>query len=455
MGRRISDMKKIYLFLSVILIAILTSCSEQTGEERDVVKIWWYKQEDGTIFNFIVEKAIESILFQANLDDIEVDIKQFSYSDISYDDYVLKRNLAIEHGDLDMTFDLPGSLYALRNKAADYDRIENYKNVFNNYKNQYCVPLCTVLRVNFVNNDALIKYNIEPKNVISLDEYYDIKQRMKENGAEFKLNSQEFRELVDYYSIKNNLKILRDQKGTYIDKTAALTAVRELIDDIKSNYDYEYIINDSADYDYKIIEEKSGYEFSGLPYNYSALSYNEFRSRPSIENYTIVLLDNNGEFFSIYNRVIMPCLFISKSSKNDNVYNIADTLLRDGFQISLYERGIEGVITNLDSTRDLIGFDEDWNYVGVKNLTDENGNKVALKLYPKNEEQKLYEVLTKGYEVVRNVDMSYFFSSVHYYGKLNMFVADMAAAIIRDERTLEDFDKMADDFIINLNISGN
>ncbi|NYB75571.1 hypothetical protein HZF24_15595 [Sedimentibacter hydroxybenzoicus DSM 7310] len=448
-------MKKIYLFLCITLIAVLTSCSEQTSGENDAVKIWWYKQEEGTIFNIIVEKAIESILFQANLDDIEVDVKQFSYSDISYEDYVLKRNLAIEHGDLDMTFDLPGSLYALRNKAADYDRIESYKNVFDNYKNQYCVPLCTVLRVNFVNNDALIKYNIEPKNVISLDEYYDIKQRMKVNGAEFKLNSQEFMELVDYYSIKNDLKILRDQKGTYIDKTSALTAISELIDDIKSNYEYEYIINDSDDYDYRIIEEKSGYEFSGLMYNYSALNYNDFRGRPPIENYTIVLLDNNGDFFSLYNRVIMPCLFMPSISKNDNAYIIADTLFRDGFQLFLYERGMEGVVTNLDSTRDLIGFDEDWNYVGVKNLTDENGNKVSLKMYPKAEEEKLYEVLTKGYKVVRNMDMSYFFSSVHYYGELREFVSNMAAGIIRNEKTLEDFDKMADDFIVNLNIMGN
>lgn len=262
------DMKKIYLFLSVILIVALTSCSEQAENEKDIVKIWWYKQEDDTIHNIIVEKAIESILFQADLDDVEVDIKQFSYSDLSYNDYVLKRNLAIEHGDVDMTFDLPGGLYGLRDKAVSYDRIKSYKNVFDNFKNQYCVPLCAVLRVNFVNNDALLKYNIQPQNVITLDEYYDIKQRMKESGAKFKLNSREFAELVDYYCIKNDLKILNDKKGLNIDKTAVLTAVCELMEDIKSNYDYEYIIKDSNDFDYKIIEEKSGYEFSGLTHNY-------------------------------------------------------------------------------------------------------------------------------------------------------------------------------------------
>lgn len=83
-------MKKIYLFFAIITIVILTSCSKQAENEKDIVKIWWYKQEGDTIFNFIVEKAIGSMLFQAKLDDIEVDVKQFLYSDISYDGSVHK-----------------------------------------------------------------------------------------------------------------------------------------------------------------------------------------------------------------------------------------------------------------------------------------------------------------------------------------------------------------------------
>lgn len=451
-----SDMKKIFLFLSIILIAILTSCSEQTGEEKDIVKIWLYKYENDILYNHIVESAVDRIMFQADLDDIEIDIKQFSQSELGYDDYILKRNLAIEHGDLDMAFDTAASLYALRDKAGSYDRIKNYENIFDNFKNQYCIPLCTDLRVNFVNNDVLTKYNIQPKNVITLDEYYDIKQRMKATGAGFELNSGEFNELVDYYYRKNDLKILKDQKGLYVDKVAVLAAVRELMGDIKSNYDYDYIIEDTNDFDYKIIEKKSGYEFSGLMYNYKALNYNDFsKNHPSIENNTIVIWDNNCYNFYNYSNFAMPCLFIPKNSKSSNVYAIADTLFSDGFQISLYDSGYAGVITNLNSTRDLIGFDEDWNYIGVRNLTDVDGNKVALKSYPIKEEEKLYEVLTKGYEIVMNMDMSHFFSSVKYYWSLNKFVADTVVAAIKDEKILEDFDKMADDFIMNLNISSN
>ena len=449
-------MKKTYLFLSIILIAILTSCFQQMNEERDVVKIWWYKHEGYDIYNGVVERAIERIVFQANLDDIEININQFSQSELSYDDYILKRNLAIEHGDLDMAFDTSVSLYDLRDNAGNYDRIKNYENIFDNFKNQYCIPLCTDLRVNFVNNDALIKYDIQPKNVITLDEYYDIKQIMKLAGAEFKLDSGEFNELVDYYYRKNDLKILNNQKDISINKGEVLAAVLELVNDIKSNYDYEYILNDSNDFDYKIIEKKSELEFSGLMYNYLALNYNNFsKNHPSIENNTIVIWDNNCDNFYRYSNFVMPCLFIPKNSKSNKVYSIADTLFSDGFQISMYNSGGAGVITNLDSTRDLIGFDEEWNYIGVRNLTDENGNKVAVKAYPIKEEEKLYEVLTKGYEIVRNMDMSHFFSSVKYYWSLNRFVAETAIEAIKNEKTLEDFNKMADDFIMNLNISSN
>ncbi|WP_313164716.1 hypothetical protein [Sedimentibacter sp.] len=454
-------MKKIYLLLCIAFITVLTSCSEQTSVENNVVKIWWYKYDKYNLHNFIIEAAIDKIKYQAELYDIEIDVRQFSYSDLSYNDYILKRNLAIEHGDLDMTFDSSGNLYDLKDKAISYDKIENYKNIFDNLKNQYCIPLCTDLRVNFINNDALIKYNIEPKNVISLDEYYEIKQRMKAEGAEFNLNAAEFDELVDYYYRKNNLEIIKEKNNLYIDKNAVLSTVYDVIDDIENNYDYDYFIKNSKhifgnDMEYKIIEKRSGYEFSGLMYNYLALNYKEFsKNHPSIENNTIVLWDNNRYSAYAYNNYFIPCLFIPQNSKSNNVYIIADTLLSDGFQISLYNSGNAGVITNSEDVKKLIGFNKDWNYVGVKNITDENGNKVSLKSYPLKEEEKLYEVLTRGYKIVRNMDMSYFFSDGRHYWELKDFVAGMVIATIKDENILKDFDKIANDFIINLNIIGN
>ncbi len=448
-------MRKIYLFFTIVVIAVLTSCSVQMNDEKDVVKIWWYKEEGNTIYNNIVEAGINRIVAYAKSNGIEIDIRQFLYSDLSYDDYVLKRILAIEQGDLDMTIDTSGNLYNLKGKASSYNRIKSYENIFDNFKNQYCIPLCMDMRVNFVNNDALMQYNIQPKQVITFDEYCEIKQRMKEAGAEFKLNDAEFDELVEYYYRKNDLKILKSDKGLSMDKKAVLAAVCSIVDDIKTNYDYDYFIKNPKDGEYKIIDQKSGYEFSCMRYEYSALSYNDLGSRcSSIENYTTVLWDNNY-FKYISGKYIIPCLFISKNSKSKNVYNIADKLLSDELQLLLYNSNYVGVIKNSDKVRESIGFDENWNYVGLKNIKGEQKKKDSPKIYPSEEEERLYEGLTKGYEIIRKSDMSYFFSDSIYYFELNEFVINMATAAIKDEKILENYDKMTDDFITNLNIRNN
>ncbi|WP_313371344.1 hypothetical protein, partial [Sedimentibacter sp.] len=87
-------LKYIRLFMITASILILTSCAEQ---EDEVVNIWYYEYE----FNpngGIIEKAIEYMDRFAEINDINIEVSKYSYKDMSFDDYVLKRNLAIEHG---------------------------------------------------------------------------------------------------------------------------------------------------------------------------------------------------------------------------------------------------------------------------------------------------------------------------------------------------------------------
>jgi len=446
-----------------MLLLVLTACSSNVNQEveDDIVKIWWYQEEGDTLYNYIMEDAIDKIISCAKLKNIKIDIKKYSYTELSYGDYILKRNVAVSHGDVNIIFDTSGNLYNLKDKAGSYDKIKNYENLFDNLKNQYCIPLCVDMSVDFVNNDVLKRYNIQPKNVITLDEYYEIKQKMKELGAEFKLNTVEFEQLIDYYCRKNNVEVVMEEGKLNIDKNAVLTAIHELVEDVKSNYDYDYYINvvvDSfEDYsEYKITERKSGYDFSGLKYNYSALNYINFsKNLPSIENYSIVIWDNNRNNRYRYNNYVIPCVFIPKNNKNDDTYTIVDTLLSDGFQTLIYDSGNTGIITNSEKAKELIGFDKNWNYVGIRNLTDVNGNKIALKTYPRKEEEKLYELLTKGYEIIRNRDMSDFFTDRLYYETLNEFVWGMTIDAIKDNKTFDQFNELANDFITNLNVRNN
>ena len=414
-------------------MAFLTACSKNVNHkiEYDTVKIWWYEQEGNTYYNHIMENVIDKITSYAKLNDIKIDIQKYSYAD-----YVLKRNAAVSYGDVNIIFDTADNLYQLKEKAGSYDKIKNYENLFDNLKNQYCIPLCIDMRVNFVNNYVLKSYNIEPENAITLDEYYEIKQSMKELGAEFKLNFMEFEELVDYYCRKNNVQVVIEEGKLNIDKEAILTTVHELVDDIKNNYDYANFISEiektvKNEPEDKIIEKKSGYDFSYFMGYYIALNYEEYnRTKPSIENCTMVIVDNNRYKFTV------PCAFIPENNKNEVAYSIVDTLLSDGFQNIVYDCCM-GIITNSEKTKKLIGFDENWNYVGIRNLADVNGNKVAKKIYPKKEEDKLYELLTKGYEIIRDRDMTDFFTDSKYYWTLNEFVSCMTIDAIKDNKKFD------------------
>jgi len=447
-------LKKLCVTTLIIFFLILTACSSNANQEfeDDVVKIWWYEEKglgDGeTTYNYVMNKAIEKLKFDAELNDIKMEINKFSYKDLSYEDYVLKRNAAITYGDVNIIFDKVDNLYQLRDKAGSYEKVEKYEKIFDNFKNQYCIPIYTDMRVDFVNNDVLKKYNIEPKNVITLKEYYEIKQNMKRSGAEFKLNNKEIGELIDYYILKNNAEVVNKDGKLDINKDAVKNTILEIVDDLNNYYNYRYNDLENVDDEYKIYEKTSGYDFSGFMYDFSALSYEEYKNVPSIEKTTIVIMDDD------YIQLTIPCIFIPKNNKNDDAYKLANVLLNDSFQISIYNTGT-GVITNSEKVKELLGFDKNWNYVGVKNLTDADGNKVATKIYAKKEEDKLYELLTKGYEIIRSRDMSKFFMDSSYDDELSCFIYSEILNIIKNNNKFDNFNKDMDDFITNLNVMHN
>ena len=450
------QLKKNYLFLTFILLFVLTACSKNVNHQKvedDAVKIWWYEEAgvgDGeTTYNYVMNKAIEKLKFDAELNDIKMEVNKYSYKDLSYEDYVLKRNAAITYGDVNIIFDKVDNLYQLRDKAGSYEKIEKYEKIFDNFKKQYCIPVFTDMHVNFVNNDVLKKYNIEIKNVITLNEYYKIKQNMKKAGARFKLNDKELWELIDYYTMKNNAEVFTKDGKLDVNKETVKNTILEVVDDLNNYYDYSLNDIETGDTEYKIYEQTSGYEFSGLMYNYSALSYEEYdNNRPPIEKSTIVVMDDDYFKFNI------PCIFIPENNKNVDAYKLANVLISDGFQISLYEEGF-GVITNSQRVKELTGFDKNWNYVGVRYLTDADGNKVATKIYAKKEEDKLYELLTKGYEIIRSRDMSKFFMDSSYDDELSGVIYCEILNIIEKNNKFDNFNEDMDDFITNLNVMHN
>lgn len=194
------------LFININIFNFM--CWTKRWNSKNMVLWKWALSENR--FYGITKKAIEYIEKYAKINDIKIETTKYSYKDMSYDDYVLKRNLAIENSDADIILDNIESLYRIKKHAGDYRRLDNYENIVESFRGGFCIKLCYDMNAIFVRNEILDLYGIKTDRVITLKEYYGMKQTLKENGVRFKLIATELNELIDYYVLKNDLKLYKD-----------------------------------------------------------------------------------------------------------------------------------------------------------------------------------------------------------------------------------------------------
>lgn len=439
-------LKYIRLFMITASILILTSCAEQVDE---VVNIWYYEYE----FNpngGIIEKAIEYMDRFAEINDINIEVSKYSYKDMSFDDYVLKRNLAIEHGDADILLDHIVSLYRIRKYADDYSKLENYENIIESFREGYCIPISYVMPAIFVKNEVLDIYGVKTDRIISLINYYEMKQEMKENGARFKLIETELYELIDYYVLKNNLKIYSDNGIFTVDKDLMINTFNEIYNDIDKYYEEDEVGGNWVD-DYLIYDINSN---KTLAYDrvLPALNVNEYRGEPIIKDYTIALID---EEYSLSHWNKFPqCVFINKNSTNENLFKVAGSLFSDGFQYLNYFSYGKGIVTNTDYVMEHMGFELDGRYTGEK-FVDDSGNILRKnKYYDKDSEEQLFEMMEKAYKALREKNTE----DIYDYALLKPELEDFIFDVIVDKKSKFEevnIDKEIDDFIKEININYN
>ncbi len=431
------------MFSAITLILI--SCSEKKDE---TVKIWYYEYEFSPNSG-IIEKAIEYIEKFAEVNDIKIEVSKYSYKDMSYDDYALKRNLAIEHGDVDIILDRIESLYRIRKYAGDYSKLENYENIVESFSEGYCIPISYNMPAIFVKNEVLDMYGVKTDKVISLIEYYEMKQAMKENGARFKLIATELYELIDYYVLKNNLKIYSDNGIFTVDKDLMINTINEIYDDIDKYYEEDEVGGNWVD-DYLIYDMNSN---KTLTYEHvlPALNVNEYRGEPIIKDYTIALIDE--EYSLPHWNKSSQCIFINKNSTNESLFKVAGSLFSDGFQYLNYNYG-NGIVTNTDYVMEYIGFEPNGRYTGQKFIDDSGNILQKNKYYDKNSEERLFEMMEKAYKSLGEKNTEDTYDYVLLKPQLEYFIFD----VIDYEKSGSeevDIDKEIDDYIKKINISYN
>jgi len=445
-------MKKSGVIIAAILIALLLlSCSQQDDKD-ETIRIWMYRYKDNHGDNELKNLMESRILYYAEENNIETEVIVYTDDEMTEEDYMLKRNLALEHGDADIIIgDMRSGMHQIEKYAADYTKLSNYDNVFDNFKGHHFVPLTSRMTTIILDKQVLETYGIESDKYITINEYYEIKQKLKAAGARFKYDAEEHIQLLYYYINKNNLKMINENGQFTINRQVSMKTIQEIAEDITENYKFDiYTINKEIErninYDRIIYDEILGRPFSQRG-QYQPLKFLSFTYdiTPPFEDY-VVVIENDLENTMLR----VPCMIINKNSSKESTYEIADYLLSDKFQSSVYNNNTltYSTITDTPDVRRDTGYNDDRSYKYEPGKT---------KIYNTNltgkDIKELIPVVQKAYDIFNNTDTEKFFTPFEYRIAIQAFIGNEALKIVENPNySEEDFNRSVDEYLTSFNV---
>ena len=447
----------IAIILIIMLVFLCTSCNEGTNNENATIQIWAYDYKDSLGYSNGVSSILSNVKFFCDKNEIPIEILIYDPDKMAYNDYVLKRNTAAVNGNIIIIEDAR-YISDLAVQHADYTKLDSYDSLFDTYKNRFCIPLAISHPITFKYNDAINYYNIiTDKVVITYDEYLQMKQQMKQHGAEFKLNRLEFQQSVDYFLIKNEIKYLNVQsailKNSKKFKEALKNTVVELCNDFVLynnrvlNSDIKFTDNNATfifnQDDYTIYDENSGLTLCDYPSIHPLTHYDNYVN-DSILDKTIVLEPDIS---------ISPSFFMYKKITNDKIYDVANYIVNENTYLYITQRWHSySPVFNGEKTRKLFGVDENWQYEGIGAEKGGDLDKKRYTLY-----NQIYEMLVKD-EEQSNILSSYYYINEEYSNKIYDFIADIIIELSNENYDYKNseinkmIDKKIDEFVTNFNI---
>lgn len=431
---------------------VLVSCSQENEmvdsndnlKPEDIIKIWYYNDVNHLDEKYLIDRIMLEMNNYAKKNNVEIKLTEYRSDEISYEDYVLKRNIAVSSEEADIIIDTAGGLYSIRNQHGDYSRLSTYDNIINNFKGQYCIPLLLYNMASFVDRTPFEEYGVKVDDVVTYQEYYEAKQKMKENGAKFYLNKYEIKELEEYYIAKNNVKI-NENNGEYeIDKEVVRKTVSDICEDLNKYYDGIDESKLEVVTDTEIRDEVSGYIIRDLQRSqffqiteYDPIIDNIMYNKSGLSNYFFLMREIGRNDYT-------PSLFINKNSEREHVYNIASVLFDYPFFEKLNSGSSFGPVIDTEAVREYMYVGKDWKYNGPDKL-DFGGNV----------DEKGVRLFNECYEMFRTEDVSSLFTEKEYRELLPNFIHNEVIETMKNPSYMDLFEERADDFVTNVNIRYN
>lgn len=322
--------KIISLFL--VFILLLTSCNQGRASTRDnelsssdTIHIWSYyrNMNEGYLRMLnLVEKYCED-------NKIPLEVHLYNTSEITYEDYALKRNLNLTKSN-NIVFGEYKDIQDINIKHGDYTKVKKYANLADSFKYLPCITFGYDCSLRLINKEMLDYYNISvDKDIISYNDYIDIIFELIEKGAKFEGDN--IFSIRDLYSKKlmkkYNLCIDNNMTESDIDdkyKENLTKAVYDLLDFMK---DKPYILRGCGSRPEPLVDTETSLVLeSGFLYNrydieetliYKSCSHCELVDNINIDD-SIVMVEPYG---------INCCLFMGENITNDKIYDVVDYFL--------------------------------------------------------------------------------------------------------------------------------
>jgi hypothetical protein len=444
-------MKKIILLI-LCMSLVLASCLQEReiadGDSKlnpeDIIKIWYYNDVNHLDEKVLIDMVMLEMGNYAKKNNVEIKLTEYRSDEMSYENYILKRNVAVSSGDADIVIDTAGGLYSIRNQHGDYSKLDTYNNIIENFKGQYCIPLLLYNMASFVDKTPFQKYGVQVDDVMTYQEYYEAKQKMKENGAKFCLNKYEMKELEEYYIAKNDVKIIENNGEYEINKEAVKKTVSDICGDLNRYYSEIDEAELESVTDTEIRDEVGGYLIRDLKRSqffqiteYDSVVDNIMYNKSGLSDYFFLMREIGRNDYT-------PSLFINKNTERKHVYNIAAVLFDYPFFEKLNSGTSFGPIIDTKAVREYLHVDENWKYNGSEKL-DFGGNV----------DEKGVRLFNECYEMFRTEDVSVLFTEKEYRSLLPNFIHDEVIETLKNPSYADSFEKRADDFITNVNIRYN
>ncbi len=446
---------KIFIVIMIILLILLTSCNKGNSD-NNVIQLWYYnfeKEENAS------ERLATKIEIYCEKENIPLKIFKYDKNIMSYQDYAFKRNVAAASGNL-ITIDDARNLISISEDHADYIKLANYDNLFNIYKDRFCIPIGINYWVISTNNDAMEHYGIDTsKNrVITYSEYLDRKQIMKEKGARFALNNRDRYEMIDYCLNSNGLLFVDKNNSDIKSADKFSKMIKKTIFDICENiklYSEGTLSTDkgyvqSFAQDYHIYDKMSNLNLSDAEeMTPIIITRYLFKEVEDIYNKTLVIHPR----LMIYS----PSLYVSNKVTNDKVYDVASFIISfSNYSMLIHENLTPktALTPTLDTaeTREMLQVNENWEYVIRANEPIEIEESCVI--------NEIYSLIIKDENTSKEL-ADYYFSNPYYNTNDDNYriairdfiedtIIDMARELSGGNLSLEKFDPESEEINKNL-----